>query len=106
MRERIADFFNSLFSASGKELGGLLVLGIVIILGIAAVNWLDNITTMGYENYWRYILIISPTSAFILISIFCFFVEASSIIHSIIDDDALIFFARQNQHARFSKDTN
>ena len=51
MRERIADFFNSLFSASGKELGGLLVLGIVIILGIAAVNWLDNITTMGYENY-------------------------------------------------------
>ena len=51
MRERIADFFSGLFSSSGKELGGLLVLGILMILGMTAVNWLDDYTTLGYQNY-------------------------------------------------------
>ena len=50
MKNRIVKFFGGLFSASGKELGGLLIIGIIIIVGLFFVNWLDNYTSKGYQN--------------------------------------------------------
>ena len=50
MKNRIVIFFGGLFSASGKELGGLLIIGIIIIVGFFFVNWLDNYTSKGYQN--------------------------------------------------------
>lgn len=51
MRDRIVKFFSGLYGTSGKELGGLIVLGALIISGIVVVNWVDDYTTLGYQNY-------------------------------------------------------
>jgi competence ComEA-like helix-hairpin-helix protein len=51
MRFPVSNFFSGLFSASGKEVGGVLVLAILIILVGWSIHLLDRYTSTGYQDY-------------------------------------------------------